>query len=347
MPRPPAGRSGKWCKVSTVEYRVLGRTGLRVSALAFGCGDVGGLMVRGAPADRERAVARAVELGINYLDTAPSYGGGQSERNLGVVLRALRPPVIVGSKYRLSPADLADVPGALGRSVETSLGLLGIERIDLLHLHNPLARLTDDRRLGVGDVLDAVVPAARRLQEQGKIRFVGLTALGETRALHRALASGDIDTAQVCFNMLSPTAAHEVPAGFPAQDFDRLLLLARKQGVGTIGIRVLAGGALSGQAARHPVAIPAVDPIASGPDYATDVGRAKILEPLVAEGYAASLVEAALRFALSTDAMSTVLLGCSDLAQLEYAAAAVARGPLPAAAIDRLRALWARLANAP
>ena len=64
-----------------MEYRTLGRTGLKVSALAFGCGDVGGIMVRGAPADRERAVARAVELGINYLDTAPSYGSGQSEKN--------------------------------------------------------------------------------------------------------------------------------------------------------------------------------------------------------------------------------------------------------------------------
>ena len=76
-----------------MEYRVLGRTALRVSALAFGCGDVGGLMVRGAPADRERGVARAIELGINYFDTAPSYGAGESEKNLGRVLRALRPLV--------------------------------------------------------------------------------------------------------------------------------------------------------------------------------------------------------------------------------------------------------------
>jgi aryl-alcohol dehydrogenase-like predicted oxidoreductase len=328
-----------------MEYRTLGRTGLKVSALAFGCGDVGGLMVRGEPADRERAIARAVELGINYLDTAPSYGSGQSEKNLGAVLRALRPPVIVGSKCRLSPADLTDVPGAVARSVETSLGLLGRGRLDLFHLHNPIARLRSERRLGVADVLDAVVPAVRRLQEQGKIRFFGVTALGETGALHRALASGAIDTAQVCFNLLSPTAAHEVPAGYPAQDFDRLALLAREQGVGTIGIRVLAGGALSGQVARHPIAIPAVEPIASGPDYATDVERARAFEPLVAEGYASSVVEAAFRFALTTDALSTVLIGTSDLSQLEFAAAAVAKGPLPAPAMDRLRSVWATLAT--
>jgi len=330
---------------TSMEYRTLGRTGLKVSALAFGCGDVGGLMVRGAPADRERAVARAVELGINYLDTAPSYGSGQSERNLGAVLRALKPPVIVGSKCRLSASDLGDVPGALTRSVETSLGLLGIPRLDLFHLHNPIGRIRSERRLGIRDVLDAVVPAARRLQEQGKIRFFGVTALGETGALHRALASGAIDTAQVCLNLLSPSAAHVVPPGYPAQDFDQLAVLAREQGVGTIGIRVLAGGALSGETARHPIAIPAVDPIASGPDYATDAARARAFAPLIAEGYAASVVEAAFRFALSTDTMSTVLIGTSDLAQLEFAAAAAAKGPLPAPAMDRLRALWAGLAT--
>src|SRR6266508_3151567 len=267
---------------TSMEYRMLGRTGLNVSALAFGCGDVGGIMVRGAPAERERAVARAVELGINYLDTAPSYGSGQSERNTGAVLRVLRPDVIVGSKCRLSTSDLADIPGALTRSVETSLSLLGIPRLDLFHLHNPIARIRSERRLGLADVLDVVAPAARRLQEQGKIRCFGVTALGETGALHRALASGAIDTAQICLNLLNPTAAHDVPEGFPGQDFDGLALLAREQGVGTIGIRVLAGGALSGQAARHPVAIPAVEPIASGPDYATDATRALAFQPLVA-----------------------------------------------------------------
>lgn len=326
---------------NTMEYRTLGRTGLKVSALAFGCGDVGGLMVRGEPAERERAVSRAVELGINYLDTAPSYGSGQSERNLGVVLRALRPKVIVGTKCRLAAADLSDVPGALARSVEKSLGLLGLERLDLFHLHNPIGRVRSERRVGVADVLDAVVPALGRLQEQGKIGFIGVTALGETGALHRALASGALDTAQVCFNLLSPTAGHEVPPGYPAQDFDRLALLAREHGVGTIGIRVLAGGALSGEPTRHPVAIPAVEPIASGPDYATDVARARAFGPLVAEGHASSLVEAAFRFALTTEALSTVLIGCSDLAQLDYAAAAVAKGPLPPAAMDKLRTLWA------
>ncbi|HKA63225.1 MAG TPA: aldo/keto reductase, partial [Methylomirabilota bacterium] len=114
----------------------------------------------------------------------------------------------------------------------------------------------------------------------------------------------------------------------------------REQGVGTIGIRVLAGGALSGRLERHPTAIPSVAPIASGPDYASDVARARALEPLVAQGHAGSLVEASLRFAITGEALSTVLIGCSDLAQLEQAAAAVDRGPLSPAALASLGAIW-------
>jgi aryl-alcohol dehydrogenase-like predicted oxidoreductase len=326
-----------------MEYRTLGRTGLKVSALAFGCGDVGGLMVRGTPAARERGVARAMELGINYLDTAPAYGSGESEKNLGQVLRALKPAAIVGTKWRLGASDLADVAGAVARSVETSLGRLGLERVDLLHLHNLIGRVGEERPLGVARVLEAVVPAVRRLQEQGKVRFFGVTASGETGALHRVLASGAIDTAQVVYNLLNPTGAYEVPAGFPAQDYDRLLLLAREQGVGTIGIRAVAGGALSGKVERHPTAIPSVAPIASGPDYATDAARARMFEPLLAQGHAGSLIEAALRFTITGDAMSTVQIGCSDLAQLEFAAAAINKGPLSSIALTTLNTLWATM----
>src|SRR5262249_48387248 len=153
-----------------------------------------------------------------------------------------------------------------------------------------------------------------------------------TGALHRALASGAIDTAQVCLNMLSPSAAHAMPAGYPAQDFDQLAALAREQGVGTAGIRRLAGGALRGQTVRRPLTVPAGAPIAPGPACATAAARAHAFAPLVREGHAGSVIEAALRFAISTDALSTVLIGSSDLSQLEFAAAAVAKGPLSAAA---------------
>lgn len=331
-----------------MNYRTLGRTGLRVSALGFGCGNVGGLMVRGAPADRERAVARALELGINYFDTAPSYGQGLSEQNLGLALKALRVTPQVGTKFNLSEADLRDVPAAIARSLETSLRRLGLERVDLLQCHErimpPGAKATEASHIGVdrARMVADIVPALEKLRGQGKLRFFGITALGDTGALHETLESGALDTAQVCFNLLNPSAGYPVPAGFPAQDFKQMLRVAARRQVGVIAIRVLAAGALSGTEARHPIAVPTVDPIASGPDYAADVHRTQALRALVDEGHAGSLVEASLRFALTDSAVSTVLLGYSSLEHLEYAATCIEKGPLPAATLERLGALWNR-----
>ena len=90
-----------------MEQRDLGQTGLKVSALGYGCGAVGGLMVRGEPAEQTRAVGRALEAGITYFDTAPDYGQGKSEENLGRALKELGAwgRVVVGTKVRLDPAD--------------------------------------------------------------------------------------------------------------------------------------------------------------------------------------------------------------------------------------------------
>jgi len=327
-----------------MEHRTLGRTGLKVSALGFGCGDVGGLIVRGAPAERERAVARALELGINYFDTASSYGKGVSEQHLGQTLKALRADVHVGTKVRLGPEDMGDIAGAITRSLDASLGRLGMERVDLLQLHNLIRPVRDGSAVTPAEVVDQVVPAIHRLRQQGKVRFVGMTANGDTAALHRTIDSGAVDTAQVFLNLLDPSAWLEVPRGFPGQDFERLLSRTRAQQMGVIVVRVLAGGALSGTPARHPLAMPVVAPIATGPDYGVDVDRARQLQTLVDEGHAGSLVEAALRFPLGSDAVSTVLLGYSTIDQLEYAAASVAKGPLPKAALDRLTTIWKEFA---
>src|SRR5256885_16440189 len=90
---------------AAMEKRKFGRTGLDVSVLGFGCGAVGGLMIKGAAADQERAVSRALELGINYFDTAQMYGDGQSEINLGRVLKSLKPKCYVGTKVQIGRAS--------------------------------------------------------------------------------------------------------------------------------------------------------------------------------------------------------------------------------------------------
>ena len=330
-----------------MEYRVLGRTNLRVSALGFGCGNVGGLMVRGTRAERERAVARALELGVNFFDTAPLYGDGVSEEHLGETLQAVRAQCLVATKVRVGPGGLADPAGAVTRSLETSLRRLRRDRVDLLQLHDPVRLARADGQPGADEVLSRILPAFESLRRAGKVGFVGMTAIGDTPAIHRVLDSGAVDSAQVPFNMLNPSAGFALPAGFPGQDFSRLLDHTRAQRMGVVVIRVLAAGALSGELARHPIAVPEVDPIASGPDYATDVGRARAFRVLVDEGHVGSLVEAALRFPLGSTAVSTVLLGYSSQEHLEAAAAAVAKGPLSAEARARLGTCWRDMARRP
>jgi aryl-alcohol dehydrogenase-like predicted oxidoreductase len=329
-----------------MEYRTLGKTGLRVSVLGFGCGNIGGLMIRGTPGDRERAVARALELGINYFDTAAQYGNGQSEQHLGQVFKTLKPDAYVGTKFRLTAQDMDDIPGAITRALEASLQRLDMERVNLVQLHNRVGaeRSNDADMLSVTDVVERVMPTLQNLKQQGKTQFYGMTGLGETAALHQVIDTGVLDTVQVCYNLLNPSAGKDVPSGYPAQDYDRLLEHAQAQQTGVIVIRVLAAGALSGSEARHPVASSTPAPIGSGPDYATDVQHAQRFNVLVQKGHVQSLVEASLRFPLSASPVSTVLLGYSSLEHLEFAAAAMAKGPLSSDALSQLSGLWEELA---
>ena len=137
-----------------MEYRELGRTNLRVSALGFGCGNVGGLMIRGTRAERERAVARALDLGVNFFDTAPLYGDGVSEEHLGEALQAVKARCLVATKVRVGPAGLDDPAGAVTRSLETSLRRLRRDRVDLLQLHDPVRAVRADGQPGTGDQLE-------------------------------------------------------------------------------------------------------------------------------------------------------------------------------------------------
>src|SRR6516162_3802565 len=280
-----------------METRTLGRTGLKVSVLGFGCGAVGGLMVRGSPADQERAVARAIELGINYFDTAAMYGNGESERNLGRVLKSLNPDIRVGTKVRVPAAERSHIGAAVTASLEASLQRLQLDQIDLFQLHNHITRDGRDGDLTPETVLSEVVPAFERLGEQGKTRFYGITAVGDTAALHQVVDARVVDTAQVSYNLLNPSAGATVARGYPAHDYGNLLAHAKAADMGVINIRVLAAGALSGTEERHPLGSPSVEPIGSGGSYRTDAERARRLEPLVREGHAESLIEAALRFA--------------------------------------------------
>jgi aryl-alcohol dehydrogenase-like predicted oxidoreductase len=322
-----------------MERRKLGGTGIEVSVLGFGCGAVGGLMIRGRPADQERAVARAIELGINYFDTAAMYGNGESERNLGRVIKSLKPDIRVGTKVRIPADDGSRIAAAITQSLEASLRRLQLEQVDLFQLHNHVTRDGRDSDLTAAIVLGEVVPAFERLREQGKIGFYGITAVGDTAALHHVVNGRRFDTAQVSYNLLNPSAGAAVPPNYPAHDFGNLLAHTKAAGMGVIAIRVLAAGALSGTEDRHPLGSPTVEPIGSGSSYRADVERARRLEPLMREGLADSVIELAVRFVISHEAVSTALVGYSTLGHLEYAASAANKGPLSREALERVAAL--------
>ena len=277
-----------------MQKRELGRTGLEVSVLGYGAGAVGGLFTKGTASEQSRAAGRAIDAGINYFDTASIYGNGESERNLG-----------------------------------RALARLGRDHVDLLQLHNPLVANDSGDRLAIEIALAEVAPALEKLRKAGKTRFIGFSGVGEPPALHQAVESKLFDTVQVVYNALNPSAGGPAPKGMPGLDYGRLLDKAKAADMGTIIIRALAGGALSGTADRHPLAMQDVPPIGSALDFATDVVRARQLEPLVREAGAESLTELAERFVISHPAVSTMLIGYSTLQHLDEAIAAVNKGPLP------------------
>src|SRR4029434_8877049 len=124
---------------TAMETRVFGRTEMRLSVLGFGCGAVGGLMVRGAPLDQERTIARAIAAGVNYFDTAVQYGNGESEKNLGRVLQGLKPANVgVGTDVRLPSGDFGRIADAVATSLESSLTRLRLDHVAIFHLHNAI-----------------------------------------------------------------------------------------------------------------------------------------------------------------------------------------------------------------
>jgi len=320
-----------------MNYRTLGKTGLKVSELSYGCGSVGGLLVRGDRKTMVQTVSRAIELGITYFDTAPKYGDGKSETNLGAILQELGADVLIGTKVMLEPSDFDNIESAVVSSVHASLKRLNMEYVDLIQLHNPITlnRPSDNYWVGIDDV-EPAIRAFQSLQEQGKVRFWGITGLGETDALHRTIGAQSLHTIQTCYNLLNPTAGRQATRDFPFQDYRQLIDTASDKQMGTIAIRILAAGALSGTVDRHPTALKSVAPISSGRDYDEDVERTTIFQFLIDEGYTHNLVEAAIRFVISKPELSTALIGISSPEQLEMAVEYADKGPLPDDVLKRL-----------
>jgi aryl-alcohol dehydrogenase-like predicted oxidoreductase len=321
-----------------VEYRTLGRTGLRVSAIGFGCGNTGGLMVRGAPADQRAAVARALAGGITYFDTAAQYGEGRSEENLGRVLRELGADVLVGTKVRLAAEEAPDAAAALRRKLEEGLRRLGREQVDVCTLHNPTLLGAGARGLPLDAVLGPVGAGMQALRAAGLCRFAGFSGLGDTPALLRVASAGLFDTFQCYYNAINPSAGYPGSPDGVAQDFDGLLDRGVAAGLGVFAIRILAGGAAVASPERHPTA-GAGSALAQGTEYERDVAHAAALPALAAELGLEGPLELAFRFALAKAGIACALIGPSSVAHVEDALRWEARGPLAADAVARVLAL--------
>lgn len=320
-----------------------GRTDLKVSRLTFGCGAVGGLMTRGDAADQDRAVAWARDNGINFFDTAASYGNGASELNLGRALAGNSEGIVVSTKVGLPDSELGNIPDWVEQSLNASLERLRLDHVDLFQLHNTIGEPDRHGMITATQVLNEVIPAFEKLRDAGKTRYLGFTAKGDTEQLLALVKSDQFDSAQIFYNLLVPSAGEPALPGYPAEDFKQLLHESAAHGVGAIGVRVLAGGALSGTEDRHPLGMEKVSPIGSNTDYATDVQRALRFSALIDDGVVESLPELAVRYVISNPVLPTTEIGIATLEQLQLATAAINRGPLSEETLSRVKSIQAGL----
>jgi len=324
-----------------MNYRRFGRTGLKVSQVVFGGGYVGGILILADDDTRRRVLRRALDAGINWIDTAPLYGQGRSEEALGRLLAEVADRPYLSTKVRLDLDTLADIPGEIERSVHQSLRRLKRDSVDLLQLHNQIASRTGSGVLGaisIEDVLrkDGVADGLERMRKEGLTRFIGLTALGESTAIVRALQSGRFDSAQVYYNLLNPSATRAMPPGWSGHDFFGVAAACARHDVAMMGIRVFASGVLATDV-RH------------GREVVLTENSALQIETQRAQATLAALgpghgkrAQTALRFALANPEFACFVVGLGEPRHLDEVIEAEAMGPLPEDVIFRLKPVYAQ-----
>ena len=309
-----------------MEYRRLGRTGLRVSVMALGCGGPSRLgLSTGRTTEQSAAVVQAaIDAGVNFIDTATAY---RTEPLVAAGLRGRRRDQVVLSSKRGLRADGEDrlLTGAeLEAAVEASLQRLDTDYIDVYHLHGVSADQYPHAR-------NEMVPALQRMREAGKVRYLGITERfgNDTghRMLRAALDDGFFDVLMVGFNMLNHSARSSVLGVAADRDIGTMIMFAVRRAFSRPErLREL----LAELADRGEV----------------DRALADAAEPfgfLAAE--AGDLADAAYRYCLDEPGVSTVLSGTGNIDHLHANVASFARGPLSAAANAQIGRLFARVTS--
>lgn len=325
-----------------MQYRIIGKTDLRVSEIGFGCGNNAVLMVKAPYEEQVRAVRYALDRGINYFDTAYAYGLGKSEENLGKILNELGAEAIVSTKIRLEADALKNVKAATISAVEAALKRLQRNRVDVIQLHTRVAHDHGSGKrfsLTPQDVLGphGVVAGFKELQDRGRAGYFGFSGLGDVQALHQLVESGEFHAFQAYYNLLNPSAGQPVPPGFSALDYRLIIDRAAERGMGVIVIRVLAAGALTADPSAGGGSSP--EPLSPGSGYPLDLERAEKVKAALRVDRA-GLTKAAIRFGLMKRKVSTVLVGFSNIAHIDEATDGSSMAGLSDSQMARLRTLW-------
>ena len=179
-----------------MRYRTLGSTGIAISEIAFGAGPVAELMTGADTELQLRVVSHAIQRGINWFDTAATYGEGRSEASLGCALSRIEAPhpVHVATKVRLLLRGETDLRPLVINSVRESLQRLRLPRVTLVQVHNSITRSRDDEPTSItpNDVLGprGFLEALEQLRSDGLIEHFGLTGIGDAESLRAVIASG-------------------------------------------------------------------------------------------------------------------------------------------------------------
>jgi len=325
-----------------MQYRTVGKTEIKVSEIGFGCGNNAVLMVKAPYEEQKKAVRHALDRGINFFDTAFAYGLGKSEENLGRILNDLGAQPVISTKIRLEADAVNDVAAATIQAVEAGLKRLNRDRVDFIQLHT---RVTLERgaakrfSLTPQDVLGpkGVLEGFKTMRDRGKVGYFGFSGLGEVPALRQLVDSGEFHGFQAYYNLLNPSAGQEVPQGFSALDYRRIIDQAAGKGMGAFVIRILAAGALTSD--PSPGGGSSAEPLSPGSDYALDIQRAeKVKAALGIDGK--SLTQEAIRFGLMKSEVSTVLVGFSNTSHIDEAVACSGAGGLSQDKMAKMRQLW-------
>ena len=315
-----------------MEYRSLGRTGWVVSVVSFGAWAIGDAWGKVDDQESLAALHRAVDLGVNFFDTADVYGDGRSERLLARLRRERSETIYVATKAgrRLSPhtADGYNRDN-LTAFIERSLTNLQVETLDLVQLHCPPTDVY--YRPEVFGVLDDLTRA-------GKIRFYGVSVERVEEAL-KAMEYPGVQSIQVIYNL------------FRQRPAELLLPQARQRSVGILARLPLSSGMLAGKMTasstfaandhrtfnRHGEAFDRGETF-SGVDFEQGLAAVEELRPLVASG--SSMAAWALRWILMNEAVTCVIPGAKRPSQVEENASAADLGPLSDATLQKVQALY-------